>query len=224
MAEVVSFGNIVNSLHLVRNDYNEHLKAVPQYEAFLLVESATQSVSDKLQGVAPAMASEVVEALEAVKAKFRQHLTSVPEYRALLAIDKLISDVAIDLGVQAILPAAVETLVAVTKDTASSPSQVELPIADQQALAHVAAIEPQQLQPEEPLHRDATVETTVPVVTQTGVEPEMTAAEALSRVQSALQTAEATFDAQPSEWDAENGSISPALPPNEFGHEAGKAA
>src|ERR1700744_2848005 len=108
MSEVMSFGNIVNSLRAVRNDYNEHLKAVPQYDAFLLVESSTQGVADKLQGVAPAMAAEVVEALEAAKAKFQQHLASVPEYRALLAIDKLINDVAADLGVHAVAPATVE--------------------------------------------------------------------------------------------------------------------
>ncbi len=104
MSEIMSFGNIVNSLRAVRNDYNEHLKSVPQYEAFLLVETSTQKVADTLQGIissaAPSMAGEVVAALELAKGKFREHLTSVPEYRALLAIDKLISDVAADLGVQ----------------------------------------------------------------------------------------------------------------------------
>jgi hypothetical protein len=100
MSEVVSFGNIVNSLRSVRNEYNEHLKAVPQYSAYLLVESSTQQVADTLQGLADAqsMAAEVVEALEAAKAKCRQHLASVAEFRALLAIDKLISDVSADLA------------------------------------------------------------------------------------------------------------------------------
>jgi hypothetical protein len=115
MSEIMSFGNIVNSLRAVRNDYNEHLKSVPQYEAFLLVESSTQRVADTLQGIissaAPSMAGEVVAALELAKVKFREHLTSVPEYRALLAIDKLISDVSADLGVvpaQAAPPAQAE--------------------------------------------------------------------------------------------------------------------
>lgn len=108
MSEVVSFGNIVNSLRAVRNDYNEHLKAVPQYEAFLLVESSAQSVADKLRAVAPAMAADIGEALEATKAKFRQHLTNVPEYRALLAIEKLIGDIAADLGVQPVAASPVE--------------------------------------------------------------------------------------------------------------------
>ena len=105
MSKVMSFGNIVNSLRSVRDDYNEHLKTVPQYEAFLLVESSTLRVTDTLRSVvdsgAPSMAAEVIAALETARTKFRQHLTNVPEYRALLAIDKLISDVSADLGVRA---------------------------------------------------------------------------------------------------------------------------
>jgi hypothetical protein len=104
MSEVMSFGNIVNSLRSVRDDYNENLKSVPQYEAFLLVESSTLKVADTLQGVVnsgvPSMAAEVIAALETAKTKFREHLTSVPEYRALLAIDKLIRDVSADLGIR----------------------------------------------------------------------------------------------------------------------------
>lgn len=101
MSDVVSFGNIVNSLRSVRDDYNEHLKSVPQYAAFLLVESSTQSVADALQGTADAQstAAEVVEALETAKTKFRQHLGNIREYRALLAIDKLIREVCADLEV-----------------------------------------------------------------------------------------------------------------------------
>jgi hypothetical protein len=103
MSEVMSFGNLVNALKSVRHDYNEHLKTVPQYEAFLLVESSTQKGVETLQGLvnspAASMAAEVISSLELAKTKFKEHLASVPEYRALLAVDKLISDVSIDLGV-----------------------------------------------------------------------------------------------------------------------------
>ena len=116
MFEVESFGNLVNSLRSVRDDYHEHLKAVPQYDAFLLVESSTTKVTGTLQSLVgsptPSMAAEVIEALETARTKFKQHLTSVPEYRALLAIDKLISEVATDLGVKPETPVEVPSAAA----------------------------------------------------------------------------------------------------------------
>jgi hypothetical protein len=109
MSDIVSSGNLVNALNSVRDDYHEHLKSIPQYEAFLLIESSTYRVFETLNGLvdspAPAMAGEVISSLEVAKAKFKQHLTSVPEYRALLAIEKLIRDVSIDLGVAEPTPA-----------------------------------------------------------------------------------------------------------------------
>jgi hypothetical protein len=103
MSEIASSGNLVNALNSVRDDYHEHLKSIPQYEAFLLIESSTQRVFETLDGLAdsPARstAAEVISSLEIAKAKFKQHLTGIPEYRALLAIEKLISDVSVDLGV-----------------------------------------------------------------------------------------------------------------------------
>ena len=110
MSDIVSSGNLVNALNSVRDDYHEHLKSIPQYEAFLLIESSTHRVFETLNGLAdspaPAMAGEVISSLEVAKAKFKQHLTSVPEYRALLAIEKLIRDVSIDLGVAEPTPAS----------------------------------------------------------------------------------------------------------------------
>jgi hypothetical protein len=107
MSEVESFGNVVNALRSVRDDYNDHLKSVPQYEAFLLLESSTQKVAATLQvGTdGSSMAAGVIESLEMAKTKFKEHLTGVPEYRALLAIDKLISEVSADLRVGTQLPA-----------------------------------------------------------------------------------------------------------------------
>ena len=111
MTEIASFGNLVNALNSVRSDYHGHLKSIPQYEAFLLVESSTQKALEALHGVvnshAASMASEVISSLETAKTKFKEHLTSVPEYRALLAIDKLIDDVSIDLGIR---PASAQTV------------------------------------------------------------------------------------------------------------------
>jgi hypothetical protein len=114
MSDIVSSGNLVNALNSVRDDYHEHLKSIPQYEAFLLIESSTYRVFETLNGLvnspAPAMAADVISSLEVAKTKFRQHLTSVPEYRALLAIDKLINDLSIDLGVAQ--PAPAQTILA----------------------------------------------------------------------------------------------------------------
>jgi hypothetical protein len=114
MSDIVSSDNLVNALNSVRDDYHEHLKSIPQYEAFLLIESSAHRVFETLNGLAdspaPAMAGEVISSLEVAKAKFKQHLTSVPEYRALLAIEKLIRDVSIDLGVAE--PTPVQTMLA----------------------------------------------------------------------------------------------------------------
>ena len=120
MSEITSLGNLVNALVAVRRDYNEQLKSIAQYEAFLLVESSTQRVADTFNGLVDSsktsMAAEVISTLELAKTKFKEHLTSVPEYRALLAIDKLISDVSIDLGVQP----APETVLPAEKPEAAS--------------------------------------------------------------------------------------------------------
>jgi hypothetical protein len=147
MSEVVSFGNIVNSLRLVREDYNEHLKSVPQYEAFLLFESSTEKVAGTLQDITaqPAsMAGEVIAALVTAKAKFKEHLVSVPEYRALMAIDKLISDVSADLGVKPevqLAPAAEAEQVSITTSQADP---VEQTSSDQTAVAEQAAVTTEQ--------------------------------------------------------------------------------
>jgi hypothetical protein len=120
MSEVASLGSLVNALNAVRHDYNEQLKSIAQYEAFLMVESSAQRVAETLNGLvnssAPSMAAEVISTLELAKTKFKEHLTSVPEYRALLAIDKLISEVSIDLGVQ---PAPATALAADEPETVS---------------------------------------------------------------------------------------------------------
>ena len=188
MSEVASFGNIVSSLRAVRNDYNEHLKAVPQYEAFLLVEGSTQKVADTLHGVAPEMAADVVEALEAAKAKFQQHLTSVAEYRALLAIDKLINDVAADLSVKeptAALPEAEQQTDVIVEPQAvqTAPAEMAVP-----AAATSESIEV--VQAETTPQVETTEQTASPALATLPVEAEMTSAEAISQIQTALLHAE----------------------------------
>lgn len=102
MAEIASFGNIVSSLLTLRQNYQEQLKSIPQYEAYLLVQSSTEKAAGALHGSAgsPAsIAAEVIDSLQFARNRFEQHLSSVPEYRALLAIDKLIKEISADLGV-----------------------------------------------------------------------------------------------------------------------------
>jgi hypothetical protein len=163
MSDIVSSDNLVNALTSVRDDYHEHLKSIPQYEAFLLIESSSHRVVETLHGLvdspAPAMAAEVISSLEIAKTKFRQHLTSVPEYRALLAIDKLINDVAIDLGVAQ--PAPAPTILApVEPETPPEAVSIE-PEADladtapeqvvsQPEAVEIASIEPVAAPPAEP--------------------------------------------------------------------------
>jgi hypothetical protein len=201
MSDIVSFGNIVNSLMSVRNDYNEHLKSIPQYDAFLLVESSTQKVADTLQGIAnsssPSMAGEVIATLELARSKFRQHLTSVPEYRALLAIDKLISDVSADLGVGSAAQStpAVEVAPAVADagttsgSDAAEQSAVGQEAAPQAEVAQAAASEPTPPAEAEVAQDTPTIPASVP---QTEVVAELAAAEPspIAEVAATEQTSE----------------------------------
>src|SRR5436309_13387900 len=101
MSEVASFGNIVSSLLTVRQNYHDQLRTIPQYEAYLLVESSTEEAAAALQSLASSPASiaaEVIDSLQFARTRFEQHLTGIPEYRALVAIDKLIKDVSVDLA------------------------------------------------------------------------------------------------------------------------------
>ncbi|MBV9562755.1 MAG: hypothetical protein JOY90_20290 [Bradyrhizobium sp.] len=219
MSEVISFGNIVNSLLAVRDDYHQHLKTVPQYDAFLLVESSTERVANTLEGIArsdaPSMAGEVIEALETAKTKFRQHLTSVPEYRALLAIDKLISDISMDLGVQ---PASQAILPAETQPTASdavvvSPEPVpaetiateavEMTVAAEQAVVVEATAAPAAAETAAPIPQETTLvheamfAEEVAASAQAQPVPEVSSADAISQVQMALRSAEVWGETAP---------------------------
>jgi hypothetical protein len=103
MPEIASFGNIVNTLRTVRENYHQQLKSIPQYEAFLLIESSTEKAAGVLQGSTTSSASiatDVIDSLQFARNRFEQHMTGIPEYRVLAAIDKLIKDVSVDLGLE----------------------------------------------------------------------------------------------------------------------------
>ena len=113
MAEVASFGDIVNSLVTLRQNYHEQLKSIAQYEAYLLVESSTAKAAGALHasaGSPASIAAEVIDSLQFARSRFEQHLSNVPEYRTLVAIDRLIKEVSSDLGVTK--PAPVDASVA----------------------------------------------------------------------------------------------------------------
>jgi hypothetical protein len=123
MAEVASFGNIVNSLLALRQDYHEQLKSIPQYEAYLLVESSTEKAAGALHasaGSPASIAAEVIDSLQFARNRFEQHLSCVPEYRALLAIDRLIEEVSVDLGITKPEPASAAKLLEPELDAAPS--------------------------------------------------------------------------------------------------------
>jgi hypothetical protein len=226
MSEVESFGNIVNSLRSVRDNYNEQLKAVPQYGAFLLVESSTQHVTDTLQGVT-GMAPEVVAALESAKIKFREHLTSVAEYRALLAIDKLIGDLAADLGIQPAAPAVVEPQpepAVATVEPAPEVVHAEQGVAEevvaqevpaQEVVAQQEIVEPVQAPTEIAAQAESVEPAPVEAISQAATEPELTSAEAISQLQSALQSTETVAElSQPALAEPEPvASATAELPP-----------
>ncbi len=96
-----SFADIVDKLVTVRQDYHEKLKSIPQYEAFLLIESSTEKAAAALQGIeasTSSIAADVIDSLQYARNRFEQHMASMPEYRVLVAIDKVIKEVSQHLG------------------------------------------------------------------------------------------------------------------------------
>jgi hypothetical protein len=244
MSEVASFGNIVNALLSVRNDYNDHLKSVPQYEAFLLVESSTQKVVETLHGVAtsssPSMADEVIQSLEIAKTKFREHLASVPEYRALLAIDKLINEVSSDLGVQTSAPdnqatvaepeAVSEPAIAAAPETAAA-DPAALPLtevaSEQDAAQPVAVSQPEvaELEPTPSLASEAIAVENAASDAETAPQPDLVEhAAAPPETNAQAEIAEQTPSNEQAPPEATEEPHPPIRPSVEFGGEAEKAA
>jgi len=151
MADVASFGDIVNSLLALRHNYHEKLKSIPQYEAYLLVESSTEKASGALHASADSPASiaaEVIDSLQFARNRFEQHLSSVPEYRALLAIDRLIEEISIDLGV--------------TEPVFESAAKLPEPVLDAAPSPLSESIEPVAAEPEAAVAAHEDVEATAP--------------------------------------------------------------
>jgi len=99
-----SFADIVDKLVAVRQDYHEKLKSIPQYEAFLLIESSTEKAAAALQGIeasTSSIAADVIDSLQYARNRFEQHMASMPEYRVLVTIDKMIREVSQHLGLVA---------------------------------------------------------------------------------------------------------------------------
>lgn len=159
MSEVESFGNIVNSLVAVRQDYHEQLKLIPQYEAFLQVDRSTERAAQALQNSAASLspiAAEVIDSLQFARNRYEQHLNSLPEYRALLAIDRLIKEIAIDLGVRSNddEDASPSHEPAMT-DAAPAPETVAIIAEPEMSASHGEAGEPAPADLEEILHAGA---------------------------------------------------------------------
>lgn len=134
MAEAATFGNIVNILLDVRANYHEQMKSIPQYEAFLLIESSTEKAADALQGSdsSSSIAADVIDSLQFARNRFEQHMTVVPEYRVLVAIDRLIKDVNAHFGLSGQGEESV-------KAEAAATDQAELPLAPPAAEAEPEA-------------------------------------------------------------------------------------
>ncbi|WP_257164818.1 hypothetical protein [Bradyrhizobium sp. SRS-191] len=99
-----SFAAIVDTLASVRQDYHEKLKSIPQYEAFLLIESSTEKAAGALHGTpasSSSIATDVIDSLQYARTRFEQHMASIPEYRVLVAIDKVIKEISQHLGLAA---------------------------------------------------------------------------------------------------------------------------
>ncbi|MGJ5181032.1 hypothetical protein ACQR16_29145 [Bradyrhizobium oligotrophicum] len=99
-----SFASIVDTLAGVRRDYHEKLKSIPQYEAFLLIESSTEKAAGALNGTeasSSSIATDVIDSLQYARARFEQHMTSIREYRVLVAIDRVIKEISQHLGLAA---------------------------------------------------------------------------------------------------------------------------
>src|SRR4051812_17106373 len=142
-----TFATIVDTLAGVRRDYHEKLKSIPQYEAFLLIESSTEKAAEVLHGTAASsssIATDVIDSLQYARARFEQHMASIPEYRVLMAVDKVIKEISQHLGFSAADDAAAEQSVDAAADhqapdTAAALACAETENADQAALSEPEA-------------------------------------------------------------------------------------
>jgi hypothetical protein len=89
-SEILQSPGVIQSLVHVRERVKEQLIKVPEYRAFLAIETSIAEVSN---------IPDLVVCLEAAKQKIMDRLMTVREYQAMLAVDKSIKEISEVLGV-----------------------------------------------------------------------------------------------------------------------------
>jgi hypothetical protein len=91
-AELLQSPSVIESLERVRERVQEQLIKVPEFRAFLAVETSISEVSQ---------VPDLVDVLQSAKQKILDRLMSVREYQAMLAVEKSITEISEVLGVLA---------------------------------------------------------------------------------------------------------------------------
>lgn len=141
-----SFATIVDTLAGARRDYHEKLKSIPQYEAFLLIESSTEKAAGALHGTeasSSSIATDVIDSLQYARTRFEQHMASIPEYRVLMAIDKVIKEISQHLGLVPNDDAAPEQSAAPASDDQASDTAAAVASAEAETIDEAALSEPE---------------------------------------------------------------------------------
>jgi hypothetical protein len=121
-SELPQSPGVIQSLERVRERVQEQLVKVPEFRAFLAVETSISEVSH---------IPDLVDGLQSAKQKIMDRLMTVREYQAMLAVEKSIKEISEVLGVlaegesanaTAETPAAPQTEVNESTSTADDPA------------------------------------------------------------------------------------------------------
>jgi hypothetical protein len=91
-AELLQSPGVIESLERVRGRVQEQLIKVPEFRAFLAVETSISEVSH---------VPDLVDGLQSAKQKIMDRLMTIREYQAMLAVEKSITEISEVLGVLA---------------------------------------------------------------------------------------------------------------------------
>ena len=91
-AELLQSPGVIQSLERVRERVQEQLIKVPEFRAFLAVETSISEVSH---------VPDLVDGLQSAKQKIMDRLMTIREYQAMLAVEKSITEISEVLGVLA---------------------------------------------------------------------------------------------------------------------------
>ena len=91
-AELLQSPSVIESLERVRERVQEQLIKVPEFRAFLAVETSISEVSH---------VPDLVDVLQSAKQKIMDRLMTIREYQAMLAVEKSITEISEVLGVLA---------------------------------------------------------------------------------------------------------------------------